>query len=236
MEIYKNLSIESLPNEEWRDIVGYEGLYQISNMGIVKRLLSIKCKKERLVAVTRDLKKGYCRIMLSKEGKSRRFLIHRLLAEHFIPNINNKPCIDHINGDRSDNRLENLRWCTHKENNNFPLAKLRNSESQKASCTEERRRKMSKRMIEYMKNPEHRRLISEKRKLNWLNPEYVEMQKQRHKKKVVCQYDLEMNFIQEFISINEASRTTGVNNSSIIRCCKGNVKTAGNFLWRYKDE
>ena len=68
MEIYENLSVESLPNEEWRDIVGYEGLYQISNMGRVKRLLSIKCKKERLVAVTRVLKKGYCRIMLSKEG------------------------------------------------------------------------------------------------------------------------------------------------------------------------
>ena len=111
--------------EVWKDIKGYEGLYQVSNLGRVKRLISTKCKVERFLSITKDNKVGYCRIMLSKDNKQKRFLIHRLLAEHFIPNFQNKPCIDHINGDKSDNRLENLRWCTYKENNNFPLARAK---------------------------------------------------------------------------------------------------------------
>ena len=62
------------------------------------------------------MKIGYKRIQLSINGKKKKFLVHRLLALHFIPNPENKPCIDHINGIRNDNRLENLRWVTYKEN------------------------------------------------------------------------------------------------------------------------
>ena len=62
--------------------------------------------------------KGYMVVGVSKNGKSKKFLVHRLLALHFIPNPENKPCIDHINGIKHDNRLENLRWLTNKENLN----------------------------------------------------------------------------------------------------------------------
>ena len=59
---------------------------------------------------------GYMQVHLCKNGKTKTFLVHRLLATAFIPNPENKPCIDHLNGIRDDNRLENLRWVTHKEN------------------------------------------------------------------------------------------------------------------------
>ena len=60
---------------------------------------------------------GYMRICLCNNGKQKLFLVHRLLALHFIPNPENKPCIDHINGVKDDNRLENLEWVTMTENN-----------------------------------------------------------------------------------------------------------------------
>ena len=63
-------------------------------------------------------KGGYMRIELSKNGKPKQLFVHRLLANAFIPNPENKKCVDHINGIRDDNRLENLRWVTHKENMN----------------------------------------------------------------------------------------------------------------------
>ena len=61
---------------------------------------------------------GYMRLSLSENGKSKKFYVHRLLATAFIPNPENKKCVDHINGVKDDNRLENLRWLTHKENLN----------------------------------------------------------------------------------------------------------------------
>lgn len=237
MEIYENLSIESLPNEEWRDVVGYEGLYQISSLGRIKRLVSPKCKKERLLAITKDLNHGYCRVMLSKENKARRFLIHRLLAEHFIPNPENKPCIDHINGIRDDNRLENLRWCTHLENNNFPLAKRNNSIAHKELAQDEQWRKKNIEAVKRaMARPEVRKKISESRKKNWRDPKYLAMQKERHFKRAVLQFSLDMKFINEFASVNEASRNTGINISSIVRSCKRKNKMAGNYIWRYKND
>lgn len=237
MENYENLSVESLPNEEWRDIVGYEGIYQISNLGRVKRLISVKCKKERLLRVTKDKRYGYCRIMLSKDNKGKRFLLHRALAEHFIPNPQNKPCVDHINGIRDDNRLENLRWCTHLENNNFPLAKENNSIAHKALAQNEKLREKNRDAVKRaMERPEVRKKISESRKRNWLDPEYMAMQRESHFKKAVLQFNLDMQFINEFKSVNEASRCTNTNNSAIIRCCKGRQKTANNYIWRYKDE
>lgn len=103
--------------EEWKPIEGYEGLYEVSNLGRVK---SLWYGKERMLKMGKD-KLGYLRVFLCNNNKGKNFLIHRLVAKAFIPNPDNKPFIDHIDTNPSNNRIENLRWCTHKENCNNPL-------------------------------------------------------------------------------------------------------------------
>lgn len=124
--------------EIWRDIVGYEGLYQVSNLGRVKSLNYRGSKKEKILSLNRE-RTGYERVQLYKEGQHKVERIHRLVATAFIPNPENKPCIDHINTDRSDNRVENLRWVTHKENCNNQTTRKngkRDGISKKIICVE----------------------------------------------------------------------------------------------------
>lgn len=101
------------------DIKGFED-YQITDDGKVWTKKQNKYLKP-------SINKGYWFVILRKDGKSYSRLIHRLIAEAFIPNPDNKPCIDHKNGKRQDNSLENLRWCTYDENNNNPITKRRMS-------------------------------------------------------------------------------------------------------------
>lgn len=109
--------------EIWKDIKGYEGYYQVSNLGSIKRLRTIV--KTRGGAYRSDPCKilkpeytydGYLRIALMREHKKQRFQIHRLVADAFIPNPENKEQVNHINGNKADNRAENLEWCSSSEN------------------------------------------------------------------------------------------------------------------------
>ena len=109
--------------EEWKDIKDYEGLYQVSNLGNVRsldRYVNYKNIKERLIKGKEikpvDAGNGYMRVTLSNKNKTRIYSIHRLVAEAFIPNPENKPEINHKKGRKNDNRASELEWCTHKEN------------------------------------------------------------------------------------------------------------------------
>lgn len=116
MRPYENLSIESLPGEEWRFIPGWEGYYQISNYGRVKSL-----HRGERIRKQHSKYDGYLLITLVKKGCFLSFSVHRLVAKAFINNPNNYPVIDHINGDRADNRVDNLRWTTILGNANNPI-------------------------------------------------------------------------------------------------------------------
>ena len=127
--------------EVWKDIEGYGGVYQISNFGRIKSF-SNRSKGKELALVRNP--SGYMYIHLWINGKCRYFRVHRLLAKAFIPNPENKPEINHKNGIKDDNKVENLEWCTHKENmehafkiglkshigEKHPCAKLKNSDVQ----------------------------------------------------------------------------------------------------------
>lgn len=107
----------ALPYEIWRDIKGYEGLYQVSNLGRVKsleRVVIYKDGRRKVVKETivkpRQTKHKYLQVCLYKNSKGLNHYIHRLVAEVFKPNPHNYPTVDHINRIRTDNRVDNLRW------------------------------------------------------------------------------------------------------------------------------
>ena len=104
--------------EIWKDIKGYEGRYQISNFGRVKSLIYPKEKIMNIYNFRRDGEKGkgYWRARLIKNSSYKYFFVHRLVAEAFIPNPNNYATVNHINGIKTDNRIDNLEWCSLKEN------------------------------------------------------------------------------------------------------------------------
>lgn len=117
-------------SEIWKPVVGYEGVYEVSSFGKVrslKRTRKGKCEsecgvKERLLKPSKHTK-GYLVCGLSKDGKLKYFKVHRLVAEAFLPNPENKEQIDHINTIKTDNCISNLRWVTPKENTNNPLTR-----------------------------------------------------------------------------------------------------------------
>lgn len=112
--------------EIWKDVVGYEGIYEVSNKGRV-RTHKDKVSWSKRFKKWRHWKQRYlkdktpndrdARVALWKDGKPKDFLVHRLVAFAFIPKIEDKNCINHIDGNPKNNNVENLEWCNHSENN-----------------------------------------------------------------------------------------------------------------------
>lgn len=114
---------ENANSEEWRTIKGYEGKYEVSNLGRVRSLNYNNQKGNIKVRPSLPHKAGYRQIKLGNESK----LIHRLVAEAFIPNPDNKPCVNHLDEDKTNNIVDNLEWLTKKENNNYGTKNIRSS-------------------------------------------------------------------------------------------------------------
>ncbi len=104
--------------EIWKDIEGYEGLYQISNYGNVKSLGNDKTRKERILKPAKD-KDGYLMVGLCKQGERKYHKIHRLVAQEFFPNPNNYPEVNHKDEDKTNNQVTNLEFCDRKYNINY---------------------------------------------------------------------------------------------------------------------
>lgn len=124
-------------NEEWRDIKGYEGLYQISNYGKVKSLGNNKYRKEKILT-QRTNNSGYLMVMLSKQSKRKLLTVHRLVATAFVPNPNNYKEVNHKDENKLNNFVfvnedgtvdlekSNLEWCSHSYNNSYGTKRIRN--------------------------------------------------------------------------------------------------------------
>ena len=194
--------------EEWRDIEGYEGLYQVSDKGRVKSLNYNHTGKERILKSCKN-SAGYLIVELYINGIGKCHTIHKLVAEAFIPNTDNLPDINHKDENKTNNYANNLEWCTTKYNMNYGTAKVRIAE------------KMTGRKL----TDESRKKISEK---NTNNPKLS---------KPVIGISKVSGLILEFPSAKEAERQTGINHSNITQCCKGkkNFKSAGGYYWFYAE-
>ena len=104
-----------MTEEIWCPIKGFEGQYQVSDQGRVK---SLKFGKERILKPIRD-KDGYLLVNLCKNGEIKQCLVHRLVAQAFIPNPNNLPQVNHRDEDKTNNSVQNLEWCDQKYNINY---------------------------------------------------------------------------------------------------------------------
>lgn len=193
-------------NEIWKDIPDYNGYYQVSNLGRIKRLDTWVSRsdgkmlhvKERILK--QEIVKGYFLITLSKDAIQKTLRVHKLVASAFIPNIENKPCIDHINGNPLDNRVENLRWCTQKENVNNPITNRRYKECKKGNK----------------------------------NFAYIKSGLQHNQSIPVYQMTIEGEIIKLHGSISEAVRN-GYNRELISKCCNHIIESDGKYKWEYAD-
>ena len=125
-------------NEVWKDIEGYEGLYKISDKGRVK---SIGYGKERILKPANN-GRGYLLVDLCKNNEKKHFLVHRIVAQAFIPNPNNLPEVNHRDENKENNRVENLEFCDRKYNCNYGTTKQRMI------------KKLSKTVLQYSKDGE----------------------------------------------------------------------------------
>lgn len=111
------LDLKNLPNEEWRNIKGFERLYQISNYGRVKSFHN-NIGRGIIIRKVRLNKQGYYYCNLCKNNKAISKKIHRLVAENFLKNTKNHICVNHIDGNKQNNSVHNLEWCTQSHNAN----------------------------------------------------------------------------------------------------------------------
>lgn len=202
-----------------QQIEGYEDYFVcdsgINNKTVLSKRNTRNRKKGTLIWLKPTIDSGgYQTVGLYDEnGKRTTYRLHVLIAQAFIPNPEGKSCIDHINTDRADNRIENLRWVTHQENMNNPITSKRNSEAHKGKYVGEKSPCWGKHPTE-----EARRKMSE-----------------AQPKKAVIQYTLNGEFVAKYSSTKDAERQTGVNSGNISLCCQGKRPTAGGYKWAYLD-
>ena len=174
--------------EIWRGVIDYTD-YQISTTGIVKSLKRFKDK----ILKPMQTSNGYQQVCLYN-GKVKRHLVHRLVANAFIPNPENKRTVNHKNGIKTDNRVDNLEWATYSENHLHSYRELG------------------------------------RKRQNYLLGRFG---KDHHSSKPVSQYSKEGTFIRNYVGAREATKITGIANSSISMVCSGRHKSAGGYIWKF---
>lgn len=198
--------------EIWRDVDGYENIYKVSNIGNIKSLNYKNTKKEKLLKQCVD-KGGYLRVTLSKNGKEKLKIVHRLIAKAFIPNPNNLPEVNHKDEDKTNNKINNLEWCDRLYNVNYGTILQRKSENTKGEKNHNYGKKFSEETI---------RKLSESHKGNI--PVNI---------KKVYRYDLDGKFIKEYERLKYVEED-GFNFKGVNNVCLGKSITYKGYFWSYQ--
>ncbi len=220
--------------EIWKDIIDWEGIYQISNYGNVRsldRFIAVKSKKGRFLAgKVRKLlfmKNGYVSVNLvdTESGKSTRNSVHVFVAQSFIKNTENKPCVNHKDGNKHNNFVNNLEWCTYKENAQHAL---------KTGLTKPHK------LTEKQKENIREKAKSYKHLKNWQNnnkdkTREMALSASLSQVKRVNQLDKSGSLIKQWDSITKASKGTKSSICGISRCTKHKQDTSGGFKWELAD-
>ena len=163
-----NPSEDEIAREEWRTIPGYYDFYEVSSLGRVRRTFHLKNGTTSVKILTPIMTgEGYLRLKMHIEGHKDTVLknVHRMVALAFLPNTDNLPCINHKDECKTNNRVENLEWCTYKYNCNYRPGIQRCSEARKKSVKhKEARRRAGEHLKEKYNTPEYRALFSERQK------------------------------------------------------------------------
>jgi len=193
-----------MSNEVWYPVKGYESYYLVSNLGDIWSIRNNRKLKPKLQST------GYYRITLSVNGSCKTFAVHRLVAEAFIPNCENKPTVNHINECKTDNQVENLEWATTLEQNTH------GTRIQRAMANTDWEARTAK--IDYAEVA---------RKHNYYEMNHAQM-------KPVLQYDKHGIFIARHDGVAVAARTVNCSQGGICSCLKGRRKTCAGYVWKYE--
>lgn len=214
-------------------IQGFESLYEINTNGDVFSYTSKKTIKQ----VVNNC--GYLTVVLCKDGKAKRFLVHRLLAIHFVANPQNAPVVNHKDGNKLNNKLENMEWCSRSENNRHAIALgLTPPPHNKGKpLSDETKRKLSL-SLKGRKSPcgMQGKTLSE---VSRMKISQSSKGVSRNKGKIAYQYPIQQfsltdDFIRNWNSAKEASRELGFHNGNLVSCLKGKRHQAGGFKWKYQ--
>ena len=197
--------------EIWKDVVSRNGIfigyYEVSNLGrvrskkrVVQGLHKPKTVHEKIMSI-RVNKVGYPVVSLNKNRVAYPLTVHRLVADSFIPNPENKPYVDHINTNRADNNMSNLRWVTPAENANNPISKSRLASIVRTKEVQEK-------------------IIATKKERN-----------RKTSPKIVHQFTLEGIYVATYESARDAMRKTGIYSISIREVVRGKKASAGGYIW-----
>jgi hypothetical protein len=212
--------------EIWKE-VPFDARYKVSNKGNIKSLVY---GYERLLKPVLG-HTGYYFVRI----KSKAYMVHRLVALAFIPTKDTLLHIDHKDGNKLNNNVDNLRWCTQKENNNNPITKERISKALLGSKrTEEQKQRMkeAQQKAKPMLGKHHSKETLEKFKYK-KNGMKGKFGKYNPNSKPVAMLDINGNILKMFANSLIAFQQHGIDRGSICKCCNGKRKTAGGYKWKY---
>lgn len=246
-------------NEIWKDIAGYEGRYQVSNKGNVKSLHYRGHDEERIMKPVKH-HSGYLIIQLGRKPR-KIHLVHQLVAKAFIPPVEGKKLVNHIDGNKQNNCVENLEWVTYKENTEHAIRiGLQNPHNKpklfgkghylskpvlqydlngrfikKWDCQSDVARAFNVSAITYcIDNPNKTFKGYMWRSFNGTIEPIISPCKSRLIPYKVEQYDLQGNYIKTWDSANIAAKELDIPNKGIRDCCYNRQKSCGGFIWKRK--